>query len=839
MAMFLAGLSAIGAPIVASVLTAEKKDSKWDSERYTIHPERQQAVKARAPVLMTREDQRQKQPAPATAAAPPNPPVVNSNRKPLELLQNMEHSFSNYGLVSLNPGASRIADREQMNYVDNLAPDYAAPGGNSFLSFTLDEAIYDQTPTTKDVTVHAKNLPRNIRGEMKVTKIGTDFAKGEAFVNDDGTIIIRKGLICGKRVLSAQPGTLVLLDVPDQHPTSLLDYDARNRPDKVDSITNPRMELDNAGKAVLLNAFEDTGSTKETTLAIDNQRRNNLKKIQQENNLRSNDGFTFGPSMEKPDLDERQVSRITRDGCPVRRGGRNWENEKPRMSTTVDFEMRSKPLRMRKKTDMTVRHGILIPDAVRVHRARSNLQRDPSSRSGENHKFARSVNDRSHLSTTARSKSDDMVRRKGQIGGLGVRTKHSTGLNMRDKGRGRVSTKLRRLETVPGILLNREPSRGRATGTVDFYDSSSKRAPHTKYRREAQPAIFDGLVRNGMRSDYRTPSTSTSYETQSAMKYQTDEYTTIHGGGGMEDVIHGSHRNREARDVIVREDSHGVVRTKRRQAWAAAGSSARSDNVLNFTGPKNDNFHEGVATHREREHTERSRNPDNVTDQTYRHGKVHAKHVTDRQGATARGIDRYRRSALETDVPVSLRMDRDGEVLHKDTRDTSNRVGIVGNPVLMDGVASQSSRKFSRNARTDRDTNSTVKDVRILSDDMRAASGLMDTGVQHTMRFVKASEGREALREVFKGGEHPQGYVPQDAESAAREDSIVQNVLNYDAHSKEVPIVSTGPTARHEGDGGDEEGVGNPLQNPVVADYDPDREVRFMPHRYQDADYDA
>ena len=877
--MFLAGVSALAAPVIATVLTSKTKESaeKWDPEKYNV----KRSSGRKQPVMMARksaeeergrsqppkqqtehgqtQSEQKQQKALQLEREAGQQPRSQFTRESVEQLQNMEHGYGSFGVISLsNPGEARAMDREQLNHSANMYPDYSATGGTSFLSFKLLEPMYSQTPTPKDVTVRASGLPSNVNGSMKITKIGNDFAKGMAFVNDNGTVTLKKGLICGKRTLAVGAGSSIFLAFPDEKVTSMMDYDARRKKEKVDSFTNPRMELDSNGRATLLNQLEDKNSL-EDQIAVNNKRREQDRKSILESSKRyADDGLQFGPNMERPDLDARAVARITRDGCPVRRGGANFRNESARMDNNIDMRMRSKPVRLQKKTDMTIKDGYLRADMDRFHQTRSKVGRDSSSRTGKSVRFNRTARDRADLTTRTYSTTDrNGLRRKGSIGGLGVRSGEAMA-DVQHRGHSKVRSKTSRTEPSAGVILGgkMETSKvalvGRAQTSMDVRLTRHK-APHTKYRREPSKEIYSALARQAPRKTNRAILSSTTYDHESAMKFQSDEFATIHGDSS---IIHGSHRN-AVRDVATRSrGGKSVVKLNRNEAWAAGERTihaSRTDRGANLTGPKHSNFGGRVVSSRSREYKERMRNMDNVTNKTYRHRKVHSKFVHDRQGDTALGYERYRNAALNTDVPVSLTNEKKGVLLYKDTRDASNEVGLRGrNQVLMNDVASARTHRLSRHGRLTRD-NGSVADRRIFAKDMATASVMMDTAsVQRQMRFVRPTETNAQgalISEQFAQGydeEKTAGiYVPKDADSKKREDSRREELLRYDPKSNKVPIVMTIDGTAREVQGDDapdskQEDLPVPLQNPVPEGHDgSSRDVRFLTHSIQDADYDA
>ena len=817
--MLLAGLSAIAAPVVATLATTNSVDRKWDSKKFANIKGEQK----KEPVVMHREEASAQAPKPA-----PRPPKYP--KRSVELLQNMEHSFGSFGVVSLSNPSAQVGDREQRNYVENSTPDFHSTGGSSFLTLTLGESILEQTPTMKDVTVRAQGLAKNIKGNMKVLKIGNDTASGIVNINGDGTVTFQKGLVCGKRTLATQPGTKVSVDFPDPKVTSMMDYDARNRVDKVDSVTNPRMDFDENGRAILLNSLENRDSLQEERDAVGRERLRSIRKIGEVSALRSNESWVRPPNMEHADLDERAAGRIARDGCPVRRGGRNWTNEKGRMDNAVNMKMRSKPLRLQ-RSDMAVKHGIMTPNVVRVHNARSVAENDSRSRTGRNYAVGnRSTRDRADLASRNRSRSDRIVRRKEEVGGFRPRTKDVK--EVRRGARTRTATKLRRLDVIPGILVDR------TTGSMEVRANVAPRNPFTKQRKEID-GVYDALAKGGMKHTER-PNEKT-LGSKNAVKFQSDEYGTIHGSNN---VIHGSHRG-GARDVAIRTDGRVVNRLNRKEAWASGDGSigaTQGDNRLDLAGRKNSNFGGRVATNLTREHVERERNVDNITDQTYRHERVHTKYVYDQQKDVSAAGDRYRGAALNTDVPVSIDGNKSGHLRSKWVQDASNRVGLVGNQALMNGVASLSTLGMSKETTSNRDTVSTIRDERILAP-MAASSVMMDTaGVQKTMRFVKATETNNAVKQIFETRSAPRMYVPEDAEEPdvdnittdfSQQNPAVPPVV-YDPHSNIVPRVAMDTGAAREEDVSQE-----PLTNPIPEEHEMDRDVRFLEHSIQDNDIDA
>ena len=310
--------------------------------------------------------------------------------------------------------------------------------------------------------------------------------------------------------------------------------------------------------------------------------------------------------------------------------------------------------------------------------------------------------------------------------------------------------KLRRLEQIPGVMINRMND-GQDVYSHPLHGSQGV----FKNRRELGEGV--NPLPNGVRGYIERSARNARMDHKPEMENK-GMYKT--GGQIKRDEFVRRDPNRPHTDMETftgLTSQTPALHMPRNEAWAAEGSNARHNSHIDLRSDKHGTQGGKMTSTNPFEYEERLPNQQSDLPETTSNVKKDtyvARYVRDNSGDIANKAVSRRQAAAITDVPVEFHQNRGTITGRRQTHDQSREVGIrgAGNPTIPATMASlrTNQRVLAKDARKN---TSTQENTRIIED---------TADVQGQLRFVKATEIRSEYKDV-EG--MPIGYVPSSEDT--------------------------------------------------------------------------
>ena len=322
---------------------------------------------------------------------------------------------------------------------------------------------------------------------------------------------------------------------------------------------------------------------------------------------------------------------------------------------------------------------------------------------------------------------------------MGRRTERGSRMKRPFAGQQKSVVRLRRLNTVPGLMINRLNNDGLVVKTHALQHGSKGQF---KRREELgdddernnvlpQQGLRARLAKNAefARKNRHPNLVDRGEKSVQAAQQSSDEFAR-------RDVARPYQDNK-----IVHHSAQGTVATRlaRNEAWASEGANARSDKFTNLRMDK-----EGTATNVENEHAfeYKERMPNQQTNlpenRTTTESSYVARFRQDNSAEISNSAQARRTAARESDGIMDLELSRPTVKGSERSIDQTHVVGIqaAGNAQLVGMASLGDSTRGATLTRAERHTDASVQNTRIVED---------VADVQGTLKFVKPTEGRHKI----------------------------------------------------------------------------------------------